>query len=90
MGNFYQREREDPPRSRGRDESDPAGLASHVAFYRISDRHGGVDYLTLSSALLYNVCMDTKLAYKSNRNIYYSCKYHVVWCSKYRRKVLAN
>lgn len=26
--------------------------------------------------------------YKSNNNIVYSCKYHVVWCSKYRRKVL--
>jgi putative transposase len=47
-----------------------------------------VDYLTLSSALLYNACMNTKLAYKSHRNIYYSCKYHVVWCPKYRRKVL--
>jgi putative transposase len=28
--------------------------------------------------------------YKSNRNIVYSCKYHVVWCPKYRRKVLIN
>ena len=28
--------------------------------------------------------------YKSNDNIVYSCKYHVVWCPKYRRKVLAN
>ena len=26
--------------------------------------------------------------YKSNLNVVYSCKYHVVWCSKYRRKVL--
>ena len=26
--------------------------------------------------------------YKSNRNVVYSCKYHVVWCPKYRRKVL--
>ena len=26
--------------------------------------------------------------YKSNNNIVYSCKYHVVWCAKYRRKVL--
>jgi putative transposase len=34
--------------------------------------------------------MNTKLAYKSNRNIYYFCKYHVVWCPKYRRKVLVN
>ena len=28
------------------------------------------------------------MEYKSNNNIVYSCKYHVVWCSKYRRKVL--
>lgn len=28
--------------------------------------------------------------YKSNNNIVYSCKYHVVWCPKYRRKVLIN
>lgn len=34
--------------------------------------------------------MNTKRAYKSNRNVYYSCKYHVVWCPKYRRKVLVN
>ena len=27
---------------------------------------------------------------KSNNNIVYSCKYHIVWCSKYRRKVLIN
>jgi putative transposase len=26
--------------------------------------------------------------YKSNRNVVYSCKYHVIWCPKYRRKVL--
>jgi len=26
--------------------------------------------------------------YKSNRNVWYSCHYHVVWCPKYRRKVL--
>ena len=28
--------------------------------------------------------------YKSNNGIVYSCKYHVVWCSKYRRKVLTD
>lgn len=27
--------------------------------------------------------------YKSNRNVVYSCKYHVVFCPKYRRKVLS-
>jgi len=31
-----------------------------------------------------------KTKYKSNRNVVYSCKYHVVWCPKYRRKVLVN
>lgn len=30
------------------------------------------------------------IKYKSNRNVVYSCKYHVVWCPKYRRKVLVN
>ena len=34
--------------------------------------------------------MTTKISYKSNRNVYYSCKYHVVWCPKYRRKVLVE
>lgn len=42
--------------------------------------------LTLDSAMLYNECMK----YKSNNNVVYSCKYHVVWCPKYRRKVLVN
>jgi len=28
--------------------------------------------------------------YKTNRHVVYSCKYHVVWCPKYRRKVLVN
>ena len=28
--------------------------------------------------------------FKSNRNVTYSCKYHVVWCPKYRRKVLVG
>ena len=27
---------------------------------------------------------------KSKNNIVYSCKYHVVWCVKYRRKVLTS
>lgn len=30
------------------------------------------------------------MEYKSNHNIVYSCKYHVVWCPKYRRKVLTG
>lgn len=34
----------------------------------------------------YNIHME----YKSNNNVVYSCKYHVVWCPKYRRKVLVG
>lgn len=30
------------------------------------------------------------MEYKSNNNVVYSCKYHVVWCPKYRRKVLTD
>ena len=30
------------------------------------------------------------MKYKSNNNLVFSCKYHVVLCPKYRRKVLVN
>ncbi len=30
------------------------------------------------------------MGYKSNNNVVYSCKYHVVFCPKYRRSVLVN
>ena len=30
------------------------------------------------------------LGYKSNNHVVYSCKYHVIWCPKYRRKVLVG
>lgn len=30
------------------------------------------------------------MKYKTNQNVVYSCKYHVVWCPKYRRKVLTD
>jgi len=30
------------------------------------------------------------MKYKSNNNVVYSCKYHVIWCPKYRRKVLVG
>src|SRR5262245_48361704 len=30
------------------------------------------------------------MGYKSNRNVVYSCKYHVVWCPKFRRPVLVD
>jgi putative transposase len=36
--------------------------------------------------MLYNNIME----YKSNNNVVYSCKYHVVWCPKYRREVLTQ
>lgn len=44
------------------------------------------DVLALSVSTLYNEGVE----YKSNRNVVYSCKYHVVWCPKYRRRVLVN
>ena len=30
------------------------------------------------------------MKYKSNNHVVYACKYHVVWCSKYRRPVLTG
>ena len=38
--------------------------------------------------MAYNTYMN--ITYKSNSNVVYSCKYHVVWCPKYRRKILTN
>ena len=29
-----------------------------------------------------------KITYKTNNNISYSCKYHIVFCPKYRKKIL--
>jgi len=34
--------------------------------------------------------MRNEIQYKSNNNIVYSCKYHILWCPKYRRKVLVG
>lgn len=34
--------------------------------------------------------MSEKEQLKSNNNVVFSCKYHVVWCPKYRRKVLTE
>ena len=34
----------------------------------------------------YNACMECK----SNNNVVYSCRYHVVFCPKYRRRVLVD
>jgi putative transposase len=30
------------------------------------------------------------MRYKSNNNVVYSCKYYVIWCPKYRRKILSG
>ena len=41
--------------------------------------------------LWYNIyMMKNVIKYKSNNNVVYSCKYHVVFCPKYRRSVLVN
>ncbi len=41
--------------------------------------------------LLCNVAMsEYRVRYRSNNNVVFSCKYHVVWCPKYRRDVLVN
>ena len=29
------------------------------------------------------------MAYQTSENIVYRCRYHVVWCTKYRRKILS-
>ena len=36
------------------------------------------------------MCAKADSKFRSNNNVVYSCKYHVVWCPKYRRKVLIN
>lgn len=45
-----------------------------------------VFFLALENLPLYTVNMK----YKSNNNIVFSCKYHVVWCPKYRSQVLVD
>lgn len=42
-----------------------------------------VEYLQL---LIYTICMDNK--YTHARTCVYNINYHIVWCVKYRRKVL--
>lgn len=41
-------------------------------------------------ALVLFLWYNTSMEYKSSCNVVYSCKYHVVWCPKYRRKVLVG
>lgn len=40
--------------------------------------------------MLYIAHMTEQRNFKSNHNVVYSCKYHLVFCPKYRRKVLVN
>jgi putative transposase len=51
----------------------------------MSDSH--ILSVSLFGSELYN---DIMSKFKSNNNITYSCKYHVIWCPKYRRKVLIH
>ncbi len=48
---------------------------------------GNAQLLIIYGLMLYTASM-SKIAYKSNRTVYSSCTFHVVWCPKYRRKVL--
>lgn len=34
--------------------------------------------------------MSNERTFKSNRHVVYSCKYHIIFCPKYRRKVLVQ
>jgi len=57
---------------------------------RVSAGHG-IFPVELDKDVLYNDDMPAyTISYKSNNNVVYSCKYHVVWCPKYRRGVLVN
>ena len=51
-------------------------------------RHQEQMLLTVDSKMPYTDSM--RETYKSNRNVFYACHYHVVWCPKYRRKVLVD
>jgi putative transposase len=49
------------------------------------------DVVVLYRHAVYNYDMSQyTIQYKSNNNVVYSCKYHVVWCPKYRRPVLVT
>jgi putative transposase len=51
----------------------------------------GIFPVALDKDVLYNDDMSSyTISYKSNNNVVYSCKYHVVWCPKYRRGVLVT
>lgn len=54
--------------------------------FRLNFAYFFVKPIALDLNVWYNIYME----YKSNNNVVYSCKYHVVWCPKYRRKVLVG
>src|SRR5215813_1885110 len=56
---------------------------------RVSAGHTSSMRYTGSRCIIYGMSQYT-IYYKSNNNVVYSCKYHVVWCPKYRRPVLVN
>ena len=57
---------------------------------RVSAGHG-IFPVTLDKGVLYDDNMSSyTISYKSNNNVVYSCKYHAVWCPKYRRGVLVT
>lgn len=47
-----------------------------------------IGFLAIDGAISYNSGMRDR--YRSNRHVVFSCKYHVVWCPKYRRPVLVD
>ena len=50
-------------------------------------------YVSTHLVLVFYKWYDTiigEIKYHSSNNIVYSCKYHIVFCPKYRRKVLVN
>lgn len=47
--------------------------------------HINIDY---SAILWYTICMNNK--YTHARTCVYNINYHIVWCTKYRRKVLSS
>jgi putative transposase len=63
-------------------------------FFRCGDKgaagHRPASSLAIVRFLLYNGVMQTNVPFMSDRNVVHSCKYHVVWCPKYRRPVLVD
>jgi putative transposase len=55
----------------------------------MSSGHASFLRYTNGRCIIYGMSSYT-IHYKSNNNVVYSCKYHVVWCPKYRRSVLVN